>query len=143
MNTAKEPPSTDIGEAKQMWEYVWEDDSLGTMLEFAEYGVLVRWDWFGAEPTGTQCAILQIWRHDDGSVFDWRHLQQIKNAVCGPEWEAVEIFPAESRLKDASNARYLWASEKAFPFGIPGGRNVLDAHETTAPQRPFAKRGQT
>jgi hypothetical protein len=64
-------------------------------------------------------------------------MQEIKNLVCGPEWEAVEIFPAESRLKDPSNARYLWASKAVLPFGLPGGRIVIDGELSIAPQRPL------
>jgi hypothetical protein len=52
---------------------------------------------------------LSIKRFDRGPVRDWRHLQQIKNEVVGPEAEAFEIFPAESRLVDTANQYHLWA----------------------------------
>ena len=39
-------------------------------------------------------------RRLDGApcIRDWRHFQQIKNELVGPECEAVELYPAESRL---------------------------------------------
>lgn len=83
--------------------------------------------------------MIQVCRADGGSVFDWRDLQQIKNYVCGDEWSAVEVFPPESRLKDPSNARYLWCCKDPLKFGLPGGRVVFDAHESFAPQRPLPK----
>ena len=51
---------------------------------------------------------LSIKRHDRGKARDWRHLQQIKNEVCGPEREGMEIYPAESRLVDGANEYHLW-----------------------------------
>jgi hypothetical protein len=104
------------------------------------YQVCVRWDWLGQEPAdGRAYALLQVCRADGGSVFDWRDLQAIKNVVLGDNWEAVELFPAEWRLKDPSNARYLWASMGVMPLGLPGGRIVLNAEQAAAPQRPFAE----
>ena len=48
-------------------------------------------------------------RRRDGSMFkDWRHFQQIKNEVAGPEREAIELYPRESRLVDTSNKWHLW-----------------------------------
>lgn len=139
MNIAREQPSTTVGKITRRAPYNWRDGTLGTELDIGDYQVCVRFDWLGAEPKGETCAMLQICRADGGSVFDWRHLQQIKNIVCGNDWEAVEIFPAEDRLKDPSNARYLWACKRRLPFGLPGGRIVLDAHESLAPQRPFGE----
>ena len=42
-------------------------------------------------------------RHDRAPIRDWRIGQRIKNEVLGPEWEAVELYPADSRLVDTSN----------------------------------------
>ena len=49
-------------------------------------------------------------RRRDGSITlrDWRHFQQIKNEIAGPEREAFEIYPAESRKVDTSNKFHLW-----------------------------------
>lgn len=51
-----------------------------------------------------------------GTVRSWRHLQTIKNTIVGPEREAVEIFPAESRLVDTTDQYHLWC--------LPEGRKV-------------------
>src|SRR3954462_15150794 len=50
---------------------------------------------------------LSIKRVDQKPVHDWRHLQQIKNEVCGPEREACELYPKESRVADSSNQYHL------------------------------------
>lgn len=141
MNFANEPASVPVGPITRKAAYRWADGTLGTEIDIGPYQVALRPDWLGAEPKSTRAAfaMLQICRADGGSVVDWRHLQEIKNAVLGENWEAVEIYPAESRLKDTSNARYLWASSSALPFGLPGGRFVLDAHEAIAPQRPLPR----
>lgn len=54
-------------------------------------------------------------RRRDGShdTRDWRHFQEIKNQLAGPECEAIELYPAESRKVDTSNKFHLWC----FPPG--------------------------
>jgi hypothetical protein len=72
----------------------------------------------------------------DGSArHDWRDMQRIKNQLCGPEWEAVELFPAESRLKDPSNFFILWAFPLQLPIGMRDGRRVESPKSCIAPQR--------
>jgi hypothetical protein len=64
---------------------------------------------------------LDIHRHDSSPCKNWRHFQQIKNELVGPEHEAVEILPAESRLVDTANQYHLWvhASPKyRLPMGF-------------------------
>jgi hypothetical protein len=64
---------------------------------------------------------LDIRRHDGADCKNWRELQQIKNELVGPEHEAVELFPAESRLVDTANQYHLWvhvSSDFRFPFGF-------------------------
>ena len=62
---------------------------------------------------------LDIRRHDGGVCTDRRELQQIKNAIVGPEHEAVELFPAESRLVDTANQYHLWVhADPSFRFPI-------------------------
>lgn len=134
-NIANESPSKKLPSEKNRSPYKWRDGHNGIHMDIGPYLVCVRWDWPGDKTDS--CAMIQVCRADGGSVFDWRDLQQIKNKVVGPEWEAVELFPAESRLKDPSNARYLWARKAPFGFGLPGGRLVLDHLEAIAPQRPF------
>lgn len=63
---------------------------------------------------------LSIKRLDKLPVRDWRDLQRIKNEICGREREAVEIYPAESRLVDAANQFHLWVMPRGqqLPFGF-------------------------
>jgi hypothetical protein len=73
-------------------------------------------------------------------IHDWRHLQQIKNELVGPEHEAVEIYPAESRLVDTANQYHLWVfADPSFriPFGFASGRAVTETPGGNAVQRPF------
>ena len=45
----------------------------------------------------------------DGSTgHPWSKFQQIKNMLVGPEYEAIEIYPAESRLVDMGTNYHLW-----------------------------------
>jgi len=57
---------------------------------------------------------LNIRRLDGGMFKDWRHFQQIKNEICGPEREGIELYPAESRLVDTSNKWHIWV----LPAGV-------------------------
>ena len=71
--------------------------------------------------------LITIHRHDrEPEPFPWRHLQQIKSELAGPEAEAVELFPAESRLMDTANSRWLWCGPvgELFPVGFTAPRNV-------------------
>lgn len=86
---------------------------------------------------------LSIKRIDKDVIRDWRHLQEIKNQIVGPENEAVELFPAESRLVDSANQFHLFAIAQPgirFPFGFQS-RLVSDSVATNinAKQRPFDK----
>jgi hypothetical protein len=63
---------------------------------------------------------LSIRRNDRRVLRDWRHLQQIKNEILGPEIEAVELFPAESRKVDQADQYHLWAltsPDLSYPVG--------------------------
>jgi hypothetical protein len=74
---------------------------------------------------------LTIKRHDRVAVHDWRHLQAIKTEVCGAEREAVELYPAESRLMDEANQYHLWVAPEGetLPFGDHTGRRVFTPEE--------------
>jgi hypothetical protein len=72
---------------------------------------------------------LTIKRHDGKPYEQWRDLQTIKNELVGPEYEAVELFPAESRLVDTSNEYHLWVHADPnyrFPLGFQTPRVVFD-----------------
>ena len=62
--------------------------------------------------------------HDRKPMRDWRDMQRIKNQLIGEEFEAVELYPAESRLVDTANQYHLWVLDKSiddggyFPFGF-------------------------
>lgn len=61
---------------------------------------------------------LSIKRHDKKPARDWRELQSIKNEVAGWEREALELFPAESRLVDQADQTHLWVLPAGDPIGI-------------------------
>jgi len=70
---------------------------------------------------------LSIKRIDRAPLHDWRELQQIKNELVGPEYEAVELYPAESRVVDTANQYHLWVIIKPgirFPFGFNPTRAI-------------------
>lgn len=76
-------------------------------------------------------------RRRDGAhdIRDWRHFQRIKNEILGPEAEAVELYPAESRLNDTSNKFHLWGYRNdtwRFPIGFDY-RDVRDASKGEPP----------
>lgn len=75
----------------------------------------------------------------DGSArHDWREFQRMKNFLAGPEWEGVELYPAESRLVDPSNYFYVWCFPKKFMFGF-NERRVVTPANCVAPQRGWHK----
>lgn len=82
---------------------------------------------------------LSIKRIDRKPIHDWRDLQQIKNEFVGEECEAVEIYPAESRLVDTANQYHLWCfmdPAQRIPFGF-GERFVHKVSMGSAQQRAF------
>jgi hypothetical protein len=54
------------------------------------------------------------------ALHDWSELQSIKNALCGENREACEIYPARDRLADSPNQSHLWVLPRGarFPFGL-------------------------
>ena len=82
---------------------------------------------------------LSIKKNTKGWVHDWRELQQIKTDVLGPEREALELYPAESRVVDTANQYHLWVMPEGdrSPLGWDAGRYVTDVTgESGARQRP-------
>ena len=82
---------------------------------------------------------LSIKRRDKQPIHDWRHLQRIKNEIVGPEYEAIELYPAETRLVDSADQYHLWVLDKPgvrFPFGFRE-RFVSIAPVPGGSQRPF------
>ena len=63
---------------------------------------------------------INIRRRDGAAIFDWRHMQQIKNELAGPHREAFQIFPAEDRKVDTSNKYHLWVLPEGARFDSIG-----------------------
>ncbi len=103
-----------------------------------KYQAVIRFD--------SEYTILTVRREDRYPIFDWRDMQWIKNQLLGPEVEAVQLFPAESRLVDTANQYYLFARRdgQRFPFGFESravSENItlaLPGHSSSQ-QRPFAE----
>ena len=74
----------------------------------------------GSPEENGEVAWLSIKRIDREPNHDWRDLQRIKNDICGPESEAIEIYPAESRLMDTSNQYHLFVFQHQIPIGFQG-----------------------
>ena len=68
---------------------------------------------------------LSIKRRDREPLCDWRAKQRIKNAILGDEWEAIEMYPAESRLVDTANQYHLFSWKAVFPIYLFNNREVL------------------
>ena len=105
-----------------------KSDAPAETWENNRYQVLVRRNsGIGGMPDVIHLSIRSLDRSAD---HDWRHLQRIKNEILGPEIEAVELYPAESRLVDTSNQYHLWAfdiepGKTCFPFGYSGEQFVF------------------
>lgn len=57
---------------------------------------------------------LAVRRKDGEKIRDhWRSLQRVKDLLLGEEAEAVELYPARSRMVDGDNHYHLWC-----PLGI-------------------------
>ena len=87
---------------------------------------------------GGPWAKLGIFCEDGEPRHDWRDFQRIKNDLVGPEWEAIELYPAESRLLDPSNYYALFCAP-TIAIGTFGQRRVMAPDQCMAPQRGWAK----
>ncbi len=82
---------------------------------------------------------LSIKRLDKKSIHDWRHLQEIKNELCGEDCEAIEIYPVEKRLVDTANQYHLFVFPKGYFVGFGWTkRSVMYEHK----EGGFGKSGQ-
>lgn len=91
----------------------------------------------GEHPLFGDVAHLSFKTHDKQAFHDWRDMQRIKNEICGPETEAIEIFPAESRLVDGANQYHLFVFRTwTIPLGFQD-RLVSDGAWRGSKQRPF------
>lgn len=100
----------------------------------SRYQVAVRK--LGPGPARQTMQHLSIKRLDKAPIRDWRDLQRVKNELVGAEFEAVEIYPAESRKVDTSNQYHLWVFPEGhrLPFGF-GERAVIHGEAGGSRQR--------
>lgn len=88
---------------------------------------------------GARMVHLSIRRLDRTPIHDWRELQEIKNAIVGPQCEGVELYPAESRKVDTANQYHMFVlidPEFRWPFGF-AERLVTDESLGKSVNRPF------
>jgi hypothetical protein len=91
---------------------------------------------FYCEEWHSEMKHLNIRRRDGAAIFDWRHRQMIKNQLLDNECEAMELYPAESRLNDTSNKYHLFGfidPKVRFPFGIDNGKRDVITEEVRSP----------
>jgi hypothetical protein len=103
----------------------------------SRYLVLLRRN--PAMDDGPDMIHLSIKRLDQRPHIAYRELMRIKDALCGEEYEAVQLFPARSREVDLANQYHLWLRDNPsyrFPFGFPE-RFVSDVSLNGAVQEPW------
>ena len=88
---------------------------------------------------GIKVVWLSIKNVDGSDRHSWRDFQFIKNEICGPEWEAIELYPSEKRMVDTANQYHLFCIPP--PNIIPCGfwkREVMNQSLTEdVNQTPF------
>lgn len=92
---------------------------------------------------GNRMFWLQIKRNDRLPIHDWRDLQEIKNMIIGPEYEAVELYPAEERVVDEANQFHLFVMgdpEFRWDFGFSEGSKIYSGGLPGSRQRVFGER---
>jgi hypothetical protein len=124
---------TDLSEAQVLAHFA--EQTASKLFVNSRYQVLLR-------ESGDNMVYLSIKRLDQTPIHDWRDLQRCKDELVGPECEAIELYPARSRLMDASNQYHLWAvadPKFRFPVGFQTGEysGSKDADEVGASQRPI------
>jgi hypothetical protein len=84
---------------------------------------------------------LCIKNRDRSASRDWRDFQRIKNELVGEEYEAIELYPKESRLVDMADQYHLWVLPKenlTFGFGFQKRKVSEWVHpESRGSQRPW------
>jgi hypothetical protein len=93
--------------------------------------------WCLESPTLGKYVHLSIKDHDRSARHDWRDLQRIKNELTGPQFYAVEVYPAEHALVDTCNQYHLYVFKDWQPdFGFKT-RLVAEGNWRKSIQRPF------
>lgn len=100
-------------------------------------------------PVFGRIVYLSVKTKDKQPRHDWRELQRIKNELVGEEVEAVELYPAESRVVDTSNQYHLFCfpelqfERRRFPFGYrdrlvaEGSSSLINMTGNGSRQRDF------
>lgn len=116
--------------ADMLMQEIWKNDQYQVNLDKnPEHGFVGNTLWH-----------LSIKRLDKAPVHDWRDLHKIKNLLCGAEAEAIELYPAESRLVDTANQYHLFVFADGAPVPCGWTKRMVsdDTAGTNAVQRPFA-----
>lgn len=130
-----------IHDPKLMLKIAWgEDYNDVRVFQNSRYFVYKR-PWVVPTASGGQLTCFQLSIKDlhNTARHDWRDLQRIKNELCGPEFEACELYPAESRLVDTSNQYYVWVLPEGerFPIGFEERCVMEGSHVPGQNQRAF------
>ena len=66
-----------------------------------------------------KCTHISMKRKDKRPMNNWQDMQTIKNRLVGTEIDAIQIFPAESRLMNTANQYHLFCfpPEVRLPVG--------------------------
>jgi hypothetical protein len=133
-------PWTPFREAARPTDAVNALDTSDLILVNSRYQVTVYLR--GEHPIFGAVAHLSFKTHDKQPYHDWRDMQRIKNEVCGPEYDAVEIYPAESKLVDTSNQYHLFVFRDykldiGFQERLVGDGDWTGPTGGTSKQRPW------
>ena len=74
---------------------------------------------------------MSIKRHDREPMQDWRVLQRIKTEIAGAETDAIELYPAESRVVDTANQYHLYAFVGCGPIPVGFMKGARSDNEMT------------
>lgn len=121
---------------------LWEEMELHEIWKNNEYQVSI--DKHTPHGFGENVVVwhLSIKRLDKKPIHDWRDLQAIKSMLVSPDAEAIELYPAESRVMDGANQFHLYAFTRgadgqSFPMILLGSTDPRAV--TSDPQEPGAK----
>jgi len=73
-----------------------------------------------ADPNIIRLSICRSKIGQDGRWLDglsWDELQSIKSAVGYGDFQAFEVYPADSKVIDVANMRHLWVMQQPIPLG--------------------------
>jgi len=79
-----------------------------------------------------RCTWLSIKRKDKRPVNNWQDMQTIKNRLVGTDCDAIQIFPAETRMVNMANQYHLIVlpEDTSLPFGW--GKRSVDTNDRVA-----------